>query len=87
MEGGFAFFLKSSFLGVLLFRKRFSRRVQWFATLMLFVGTWRSGYFILAPNAWMLHPVAYQVGEDVRLSSIILPACLTNPWIVLELRA
>lgn len=81
MEGIFAFFLESSFLGVLLFRKRFSRRVQWFAALMLFVGTWLSGYFILATNAWMQHPVAYQVGQDGRLFVNSLAGLLTNPWL------
>ena len=40
MEGLFAFFLESSFLGILLFGEgRFSRRTQWFAALMLFLGS------------------------------------------------
>src|SRR5467141_764455 len=57
MEGIFAFFLESSFLGVLLYgEERFSPQVQWFAALMLFLGSWLSGYFILATNAWMQHP-------------------------------
>jgi cytochrome d ubiquinol oxidase subunit I len=81
MEGVFAFFLESSFLGVLLFGKRFGRRVQWFAALMLFLGSWLSGYFILATNAWMQHPVAYQVGQDGRLFVDSLPRLLTNPWL------
>ena len=81
MEGVFAFFLESSFLGLLLFRKRFSRRVQWFATLMLFLGTWLSGYFILATNAWMQHPVAYQVAADGRVFVTSLSGLLTNPWL------
>ncbi|MBH0178670.1 MAG: cytochrome ubiquinol oxidase subunit I [Nitrospira sp.] len=81
MEGTFAFFLESSFLGILLFRKRFSRRVQWFSTLMLFLGTWLSGYFILATNAWMQHPVAYQVAADGRVFVNSLSGLLTNPWL------
>lgn len=83
MEGMFAFFLESSFLGILLFgEKRFSQRVQWFASLMLFLGSWLSGYFILATNAWMQHPVAYQVGEDGRLFVNSLFGLLTNPWLL-----
>jgi cytochrome bd ubiquinol oxidase subunit I len=83
MEGLFAFFLESSFLGVLLFgERRFSRRVQWFAALMLFLGSWLSGYFILATNAWMQHPVAYQVGEGGRLFVNSLSGLLTNPWLL-----
>lgn len=83
MEGVFAFFLESSFLGILLIgEKRFSRRVQWFAALMLFLGSWLSGYFILATNAWMQHPVAYQVAEDGRLFVDSLSGLLTNPWLI-----
>lgn len=83
MEGVFAFFLESSFLGILLFGdQRFSRRIQWFAALMLFLGSWLSGYFILATNAWMQHPVAYQAGANGRLFVSSLSGLLTNPWLV-----
>ncbi|HLZ36017.1 MAG TPA: cytochrome ubiquinol oxidase subunit I [Nitrospira sp.] len=83
MEGLFAFFLESSFLGLLLYGdKRFSQRAQWAASLMLFLGSWLSGYFILATNAWMQHPVAYQVGEDGRVFVTSLSGLLTNPWLV-----
>ncbi|WNM62930.1 cytochrome ubiquinol oxidase subunit I [Candidatus Nitrospira neomarina] len=83
MEGLFAFFLESSFLGILLFGEgRFSQRVQWAASLMLFLGSWLSGYFILATNAWMQHPVAYTVAPDGRLFVDSLSGLLTNPWLV-----
>ncbi|HEU4686407.1 MAG TPA: cytochrome ubiquinol oxidase subunit I [Nitrospira sp.] len=82
MEGLFAFFLESSFLGILLFGEgRFSRRVQWFAALMLLLGSWLSGFFILATNAWMQHPVAYEVAADGRLFVNSLVGLLTNPWL------
>jgi cytochrome bd ubiquinol oxidase subunit I len=58
--GPFAFFLESSFLGILLFgEQRCNQRVQWLAALMLFLRSWLSGYFILALNAWIQHPVTY----------------------------
>ncbi len=83
MEGVFAFFLESSFLGVLAFgTTRFSRRTLWLTTLLLFVGAWLSGYFILATNAWMQHPVAYQAGPDGRVTVGSLSDLLTNPWLV-----
>ncbi len=83
MEGLFAFFLESSFLGILLYGdSRFSRRVLWLATLMLFLGSWLSGYFILATNAWMQHPVAYTVAPDGRLFVDSLSGLLTNPWLL-----
>jgi cytochrome bd ubiquinol oxidase subunit I len=83
MEGMFSFFLESSFLGILLYgANRFNRRTQWFAALMLFLGSWLSGYFILATNAWMQHPVAYTVSPDGRLFVDSLFGLLTNPWLL-----
>ena len=83
MEGIFAFFLESSFLGILLYgANRFSRRTQWFASFMLFLGSWLSGYFILATNAWMQHPVAYTIAPDGRLFVDSLSGLLTNPWLL-----
>ena len=49
---------------------------------MLFLGSWLSGYFILATNSWMQHPVAYRVADDGRLSVDSLSGLLTNPWLV-----
>jgi cytochrome d ubiquinol oxidase subunit I len=83
MEGLFAFFLESSFLGVLLFGEgRFSEWLQWVAALLLFVGSWLSGFFILATNSWMQHPVAYTVGTDGRIHVDSLLGLLTNPWLL-----
>jgi cytochrome bd ubiquinol oxidase subunit I len=79
MEGVFAFFWESSLPGVLLFRNRFSRRALWFVALMLFVGIWLSGYFILVTNAWMLYPISYQVEPDGRPFVNRLAGLLTNP--------
>src|SRR5438132_5404021 len=60
MEGVFAFFLESAFLGLFLFgEKRLGRVGHWFAAFAVFFGSWLSGYFIIATDAWMLHPVGY----------------------------
>ena len=82
MEGLFAFFLESFFFGILLFGERLGPRVHWVAALMLFLGSWLSGYFIIATNAWMQHPVAYELDGHggVRLESFW--GLLTNPWIL-----
>ncbi len=83
MEGVFAFFLESSFLYLLLFgEKRLGQRGHWVAALLVFVGTWLSGYFIVCTNAWMQHPVGYALdaGGTIRLTS--LWALLTNPWAI-----
>jgi cytochrome d ubiquinol oxidase subunit I len=81
MEGVFAFFLESSFLGLFLFgERRLSRVGHWFTSLMVFLGSWLSGYLIVATDAWMQHPVGHSVAEDgsVQLSSFW--ALLLNPW-------
>src|SRR6516164_2619351 len=53
MEGMFAFFLESSFLGLFLFgEKRLSPRAHLATAVMLFIGSWASGYFIIVTNAF-----------------------------------
>jgi cytochrome bd ubiquinol oxidase subunit I len=81
MEGVFSFFLESSFLGFLLFgEKKLSRRAHWFASLMVFAGSWLSGWFIIATDAWMQNPVGYAPGANgVQLQSFW--ALMTNPWL------
>lgn len=83
MEGLFAFFLESSSLGILLFgEQRVSPVVHWLASLLIFLGSWLSGYFILATNAWMQHPVAYAVAADGTVQVNDFWGLLTNPWLL-----
>lgn len=82
MEGVFAFFLESSFLGLFLFgEKRLGPKMHFFAAFMVFAGSWLSGYFIIATNAWMQHPVAYEVGTNGSVSLTSFWGLLLNPWI------
>src|SRR6266516_4398155 len=56
MEGVFAFFIESTFLGIFLFGEHvFGQKVHWFSAFMVWLGTWASGGFIIASNAWMQH--------------------------------
>ena len=67
MEGVFSFFLESSFLGVFLFgEKRLGPKAHWFAAFLVFLGSWLSGFFIIATDAWMQHPVGYTIGARRR---------------------
>jgi len=83
MEGVFSFFLESSFLGLFLFgEKRLGPIGHWFAAFLVFLGSWLSGYFIIATDAWMQHPVGHEVlptGEIVLRS---FWALLLNPWAI-----
>jgi len=81
MEGVYSFFLESSFLGLFLFGEKLLGRIgHWAASLCVFLGSWLSGYFIIATNAWMQHPVAYSQGPggEIRLESFW--GLLLNPW-------
>ena len=81
MESFFAFFLESSFLFVLLFgERRLSRFAHFLAAVALFLGSWLSGYFITATNAFMQHPVGHTLGEDGSLRLRDFGAFLGNPW-------
>jgi cytochrome d ubiquinol oxidase subunit I len=81
MEGMFAFFLESSFLGVLIWgEKRFGRKIHDLAALALFVGSWLSGYFIIATNAFMQHPVGYRIAADGTFQIASFLTFLFNPW-------
>ncbi|MGA7615549.1 MAG: cytochrome ubiquinol oxidase subunit I [Thermoanaerobaculia bacterium] len=83
MEGVFAFFLESSFLGIFLFgEKRFGEKLHWFASLMVFVGSWLSGYFIIVTDAWMQHPVGYEIAADGSAHLSSFWALLNNEWAI-----
>lgn len=46
MEGVFAFFLESAFLGLFLYgEKRLSPKMHWWSSVAVFVGSWLSGFF------------------------------------------
>jgi cytochrome d ubiquinol oxidase subunit I len=82
MEGVFSFFLESSFLGLFLSgEKRLGPRGHWVVGFLLFLGTWLSGFFIVATNAWMQHPVGYRMGPDGRIHLTTFSALFTNPWL------
>ncbi|HZY96411.1 MAG TPA: cytochrome ubiquinol oxidase subunit I [Candidatus Cybelea sp.] len=82
MESVFAFFLESVFLGVLLYRRSGlpTMFTAWSAVLVC-TGSWLSGFFIVATNSWMQHPVGYSVAPDgtIRLESIW--AMLLSPFL------
>ena len=83
MEGMFAFFLESTFLGLFLYgEKRLSPRGHLAAAIALWAGSWLSGYFIIATNAFMQHPVGHALGANGRLELVDFWAFLFNPWAI-----
>jgi cytochrome d ubiquinol oxidase subunit I len=85
MEGMFAFFAESAFLGLFLFgEKKLGPRGHLIAAIMLFVGSWLSGYFIITTNAFMQYPQGHAIGADGSLHLVDTTAFLFNRWVFWE---
>jgi cytochrome d ubiquinol oxidase subunit I len=81
MEGMFAFFLESAFIGAFIWgEKRLGPRSHFLAALAVALGSWTSGYFIIVTNAFMQHPVGYYMEADGSLGIDSLSAYLLSPW-------
>jgi cytochrome bd ubiquinol oxidase subunit I len=81
MEGMFAFFLESAFVGALIWgEKRLGPRLHFLTAVAVALGSWTSGYFILTTNAFMQHPAGYQIEADGTLGLQSFSGFLLNPW-------
>jgi cytochrome bd ubiquinol oxidase subunit I len=81
MEGVFSFFLESSFLGLLLYGEgRISRKLHLASAVLVFLGSWLSGFFIIATDAWMQHPVGYTIGSKGEILLANFSHLFLNPW-------
>jgi cytochrome bd ubiquinol oxidase subunit I len=85
MEGIFAFFAESIFLAIFLFaEEKVGELAHFFAAVMLCLGSWLSGYFIIVTNAFMQHPVGYQLSDTHTLQLVDPATFLLNPWALWE---
>ncbi len=81
MEGMFAFFLESAFLGLFLYgENRLSRRAHWWSAVAVFLGSWLSGFFIVATDAWMQHPVGFSRTLDGSFQLTSFWQLILNQW-------
>ncbi len=65
IEGLAAFFLESTFIGLWIFGwTRLSPRLHAATMWVVAFGTLISAFFILAANAWMQHPVGYELNAE-----------------------
>ncbi|MCF7549138.1 cytochrome ubiquinol oxidase subunit I [Pseudonocardia sp. WMMC193] len=79
MEALLAFFLESTFIGLWIFGwDKLPRRVHLACIWAAAIGTNLSAYFILAANAWMRHPVGFEIDPTTG------QARLTSIWAVLS---
>ena len=85
MEGMFAFFLESAFIGALIWgEKRLGERYHFLAALAVALGSWISGFFILVTNAFMQHPAGYRIEADGLLGIASVKDFLLNPWAMVQ---
>jgi cytochrome d ubiquinol oxidase subunit I len=83
MEGVFSFFLESTFLGLFLFgEKRLGHKLHFVTGFLVFLGSWLSGWFIIATNAWMQHPVGFEILDNGKFVLTNFLALFSNPWLV-----
>ena len=81
MEGLYSFFLESSFLGLLVFgEKRLGRIGHWFAAFAVWLGSWLSGYLIVATGAWMQRPTGYSLGPKGEIVLTSWFSLIFNEW-------
>lgn len=82
MEGMFSFFLESSFLGLFLFGEKLLGHKLHFATgFLVFLGSWASGFLIIATHSWMQYPVGYEILENGKFVLNNFGALFRNPWL------
>ncbi|MFB9056097.1 cytochrome ubiquinol oxidase subunit I [Mariniflexile ostreae] len=83
MEGMFSFFLESSFLGLFIFgEKLLGHKLHFVTGFLVFLGSWASGYLIIATHSWMQHPVGYEILENGRFVLNNFGALFSNPWLM-----
>ena len=77
-----SFFLEAGFLGIMLFGwNRVGKRLHWFATCMVALGTLLSASWILSANSWMQTPDGYRF-ENGRLIVTDWTRVIVNPsWL------
>ncbi|HXA66840.1 MAG TPA: cytochrome ubiquinol oxidase subunit I [Bryobacteraceae bacterium] len=82
MEGVFSFFLESTFLGLFVFgEKKLTPMMHLLSAFLVFLGSWLSGFFIIATDAWMQNPVGYKLGSNGEILLDSFRDLILNPWI------
>jgi len=82
-EGIFAFALESGFLGILIFGwNKVSKKVHFFSTVMVSLGSMFSAVWIVVANSWQQTPAGYHIvgeGMDARAEITDFWAMVFNP--------
>ncbi|MGV6828769.1 MAG: cytochrome ubiquinol oxidase subunit I [Flavobacteriales bacterium] len=82
MEGMFSFFLESSFLGLFIFgEKLLGHKLHFLTGFLVFLGSWASGFLIIATHSWMQHPVGYEILENGTYVLNNFSSLFSNIWL------
>ncbi|WP_298265505.1 cytochrome ubiquinol oxidase subunit I [uncultured Lutibacter sp.] len=83
MEGMFSFFLESSFLGLFLFgEKLLGKKLHFLTAFLIFIGSWASGYLIIATHSWMQNPVGHEILANGKFVLKNFSDLFSNPWLL-----
>ncbi len=58
--------------------------MHWFSAVMVWIGSWISGFFIIVTDAWRQHPVAYSRLPDGQFEVVSFWKLMLNPWGLLQ---
>lgn len=84
-EAVFAFFLESTFIGLLVFgRDKISRGMRFFSAVMVAVGTNLSAFWIIAANSWQQTPAGFVI-EGNRAFLTSFSEAIFNPSTLIRL--
>jgi cytochrome bd ubiquinol oxidase subunit I len=76
-EALFAFFLESTFLGILIFGwNKVGPKMHFFSTIMVAVGAMLSAFWIIVANSWMQTPTGYHLVSN----NGVMRAEITDFW-------
>ena len=83
MEGMFSFFLESFFLGLFLFgEKLLGKKLHFMTAFLIFLGSWASGYLIIATHSWMQNPVGHEILANGKFVLKNFSDLFSNPWLL-----
>jgi cytochrome d ubiquinol oxidase subunit I len=81
MEGVYSFFLESSFLGLFIYgEKMLGPAGHWASAVLVWLGSWMSGFLIVVTDAWMQHPTGYALKPGGEFGLASFWELLLNPW-------
>lgn len=81
MESVYAFLLESVFLGVFLYGRKFvAPGFYALSAVAIWIGSWLSGFFIVATDAWMQHPVGFRLASNGDIELLDIGKVLLSPF-------